>query len=438
MKLFKRRRGSGLADIIRCDTDSYLIWKWHPSANNPGNENRENEIRWNSSLRVKAGEVAVFVYAQNKGEDYDYIEGPFDQNLKTANLPVLSQLIGLAYGGASPFQAEIYFINLAKINQVQFGIPFFDVFDPRYPDFGLPVAVRGVVTFQIKDYKEFIKLHRLVNFDLKDFQIQIRSAVCRHVKDRVISAPSENNIPVVQIESATSLINESVEYDIRQRLNEEFGVLVSSVDISAIEVNKSCEAYQKLMQISADIALAKETSKEKDFEERMRIQREEEQYAIHKSSQSANMAAFQVESQTQVGIAGAEALGKMGENGAGGVSLGGNSVGFNPASMMAGMAVGNAVGQNIAGNINGIMTGNPAFSPMTPPSSPASLFYIAVNGQASGPFDTNTLHQLATSGAFTKESYVWKQGMSQWIMAGNLAEFSTFFSAQMPPVPDVK
>ena len=86
----------------------------------------------------------------------DYIVGPYDQTIKTANLPVLSSIIGLAYGGDTPFQAEIYFINLARIIQVKFEVPFFDVYDPRFSDFGVPTAVRGTISFGISDYKEFL------------------------------------------------------------------------------------------------------------------------------------------------------------------------------------------------------------------------------------------------------------------------------------------
>lgn len=63
MALFDRNnRKGGLIDEIRCDEPSYLIWKWHPSGVQPGQTVRENAIRWGSSLRVKDGEVAVFVY----------------------------------------------------------------------------------------------------------------------------------------------------------------------------------------------------------------------------------------------------------------------------------------------------------------------------------------------------------------------------------------
>lgn len=60
----KTRSGSSFMDEIRCDEPSYLIWKWHPAGTRTGEANRENAIRWGSSLRVKDGEVAVFVYKQ--------------------------------------------------------------------------------------------------------------------------------------------------------------------------------------------------------------------------------------------------------------------------------------------------------------------------------------------------------------------------------------
>ena len=333
MALFnKNNRKGGLMDEIRCDEPSYLIWKWHPSGSQPGANNRENAIRWGSSLRVKDGEVAVFVYKQKDGAMQDFIVGPFDQTIKTSNFPVLASIVGLAYEGGTPFQAEIYFINLARIIQVKFGVPFFDVYDPRFADFGVPVAVRGTVSFSIGDYREFIKLHRLSTFNLDDFQKQIRDAVNRYVKDAVANAPAAHDIPVVQIESKTAQINDVVEYDLSERLKETFGVVVSGIDIGAIEIDKSSEGYRQLMSVTQELASAaakaeaeakirdihaKQRIEAEHYEGTLRIQREEGQYAQHKQTQTANLGAFQVEKQAEVGVAGAQALGQMGANGAG-------------------------------------------------------------------------------------------------------------------------
>jgi membrane protease subunit (stomatin/prohibitin family) len=440
MAIFGKPKVGGFMDEIRCDEPSYLIWKWHPAGSEQGNNNRENAIRWGSSLRVKDGEVAVFVYKQKDGTMQDFIVGPFDQTIKTENFPVLASIVGLAYAGGTPFQAEVYFINLAQIIQVKFGVPYFDVYDPRFSDFGVPVAVRGAISFKISDYHQFIKLHRLNNFNLDDFQRQIRDAVTRYVKDVVANAPATNNIPLVQIETKTAQINDVAEYDISERLKETFGVDVSGVDIGAIEIDKSSEGYRQLMAVTKDITAAKVKAETVDYVERMRIQREEGQYAQHKATQTANIGAFQVEKQAEVGVAGAEALGHMGENGAGGVDLGNGGVGFNPAAMMAGMAVGGAVGQNIAGSMNNMMSGiNQPMQPgTTPPPIPTVAYNVAVNGQPTGPFDLNVLKQMVTTGQFTAESLVWKAGMTEWQKAGTVDELKEVLANIMPPIPPVE
>lgn len=439
MSIFSRKSfGGGFMDIIRCDEPNYLIWKWHPTGSDAGKNRRENAIRWGSSLRVKDGEVAVFVYNQKNGMFQDFIEGPFDETIKTANFPVLSRIIGLAYDGGTPFQAEVYFINLARINQVKFGIPYFDVYDPRFADFGVPVAVRGTISFKISDYREFVKLHRLSSFTLDDFQKQIRDAVTRYVKDSVANAPAAHDIPVVQIESKTAQINDAVEYDLSLRLKESFGVETSGVDIGAIEIDKSSSGYIHLLAVTRDVneatIKARTAANIKDYEESLRIQREEGQYAMHKQTQTSNLTAFQTEAQTQIGIAGAEALGKMGANGAGNVDLGGGG-GFNPAAMMAGMAIGGAVGQNVAGAVSGIMSGmNQSCLPgSVPPPIPAIAYHVAINGQAAGPFNVETLKQMAATGQVTGDSLVWKQGMADWAQLNTISALADICSC-IPPV----
>ena len=438
MLLFDRsKKTGGFMDEIRCDEPSYLIWKWRPTGAQLGKGNRENAIRWGSSLRVKDGEVAVFVYSRCNETVQEYIEGPCDMILNTKNLPILASLVGLAYEGGTPFQAEVYFINLARIIQVKFGVPFFDIYDPRFTDFGVPVAVRGTVSFSIEDYRAFIKLHRLNNFQLEDFQQQIRDAVSRYVKDTVANAPATHNIPVIQIETKTAQINDMVEYDLAERLKENFGVWVSGIDIGAIEIDKNSEGYHQLMAVTKNIATVRIEAETQDYMERLRIHREEEQYAAHKQTQTVNIGAFQVEKQADVGIAGAQALGQMGENGTGNVNLGGSADGFNMAAMMASMTIGSAVGRNIANAMNP-MTGSMGQSTpagVTPPPIPPVAYYVAVNSKAIGPFELSILAQMASSGQLTADSLVWKNGMSQWEKAKAVDELKGLFSV-MPPIPE--
>ena len=212
---------------------------------------------------------------------------------------------------------------------------------------------------------------------------------------------------------------------------------ISGVDIGAMEIDRSSEGYQQLMAVTKDLTVAKTRAETADYIERLRIQREEGQYAQHKATQSTNFAAFQTEKQAEVGIAGANALGQMGANGAGNVNLGeGGGTGFNPAAMMAGMAVGGAVGQNMAGMMSGMMSGmnqQPA-SGTVPPPIPAATYHVAVNGQATGPYDLTALKQMADAGQLTSDSLVWQSGMVTWEKAGTIDRLRSLFN-MAPPIP---
>ena len=49
------------------------------------------------------------------------------------------------------------------------------------------------------------------------------------------------------------------------------------------------------------------------------------------------------------------------------------------------------------------------------------------------------LQQMAQSGQLTPQTYVWKQGMANWELAGNVAELAALFAppapGSMPPPP---
>lgn len=444
---------AGMMDEIRCDEKDYLIWKWRPA----NNVRRENAIRWGSSLRVREGSVAVFI-CRRKGQDaiQEFIEGPFDKELNTSNLPIIASFVAAAYGGGTPFQAEVYFINLAKVVQSRFAVRYFDVFDQRFPDFGVPVAVRGNLTFQIADYREFIELHRLDEFTLEDFQSQVRDAVSRRVKSLVANMPSKLGIPLLQLAGRTDDLSELANNDLSPQLRKVFGIELSSLDIAAIDVDEESDGYARLMAVTRDVTEATVQAQTEaniknihdmqriqmeNLQERLRIEREEGQYRVHKQTQTANFPAYQVEAQTTVGVAGAEALGHMGENGAAGINLGsGGNGGMDMAGIAAGMAIGGSVGRNIAGAMDNMMGNAPAGisgSPVPPPIPRQDRFHVAINGAATGPFDLITLSSMVASKSLTPESLVWQESMTTWMPAKTVPAIAALFNngPTPPPIP---
>lgn len=453
MGLFGRGKSGGMINVIRCDEDDYLVWKWRPAGQDVNSTTRENAIRYGSSLRVKAGESAVFVYKQ-QGQGLDIIEGPYDDTIRTANFPVLSSLVGMAFGGESPFQAEVYFINTSGIINIKFAIPFFDVFDPRFLDYAVPMAVRGSINFRVADAKKFVYAHRLIDFSLQRFKEQIRDAVIRRVKSVVVNAPADHGIPVLQIERKIEAINDIVLPRLKEDF-EDFAVTLSRLDISSIEVDKESAGYLELRDVTAvqqtstiHAQTAANIRNMNDMQrinaenvaETARIQREEAQRAQRLQTETQFIGAHALDRQADVMQTAAQNLGS-----GGGWGGGSGSSGIDPAQFMTGMAVGGALGNQMAGMVNNMgATMNqywqqpPAQQGATPPPMPGASetsYYVVLGGQQSGPYKVSQLQPFVQQGRIDPATMVWAQGMPAWTPAGQVAELQPLFPTVPPPVP---
>lgn len=441
MGLFGSKKEGGILDVIRCDESDYLVWKWSPSGQP---SRKENAIRYGSSLRVKDGEVAIFVYHQKNGMMQDYIEGPYDQIIKTANFPVLTSIVGTAFGGNSPFQAEVYYINLAGAEKIPFFIKEFNVTDPRNVNFAVPVTVKGSITFGITDYRDFIRKHRLHTFDMNDLQEEVKDAVIRYTKSAITNAPFQNNIPVTMLENAIEAINGIVEEKLKVAFLD-YGLTVKRVDLSEITLNQDCEAFRRLQYMTSDADMYVSEAQRKavaqnqldmqaigaeNMAESMRINREETQRRQRLQSESEFLSAHQINLQADVAKTAAASLGQMG----GGMDFGGSG-GMNPAGMMVGMMMGGAVGSNMANMMGNAMQGMNKPQPPQPPAGVMAQYHVSLSGQQSGPYTLEQIKQMVMSGHVQANTYVWKPGMSGWTMANHIPEVASLFGSVPPPMP---
>lgn len=222
---------------------------------------------------------------------------------------------------------------------------------------------------------------------------------------------------------------------------EEFGVTVSSIDIAAIDIDKTSQGYKELKAVTKDLATANLQAQTEVGIKEMRdsqklgileragrafVDIKEGAYARHKQTQSQNFDAYQTEAQEHVGVAGAEGLGKMKAGGGG----------MNPGGMMAGMAVGGAIGQNIAGAMSGVMQKVESTKQSTPPPIPQEQYHVAINGKAEGPYTIDQISILIKEGKVDVNTLVWKKGMADWIKAGDdsvVANLLEQVAEQTPP-----
>lgn len=62
-----------------------------------------------------------------------------------------------------------------------------------------------------------------------------------------------------------------------------------------------------------------------------------------------------------------------------------------------------------------------------------STWRYVQNGQPSAPVDTAALQALLTSGTLSPDTYVWREGMTNWLAAKSLPEFASCRPAASPP-----
>lgn len=414
MGLFSNNKNGGMMDVIRCDEQDYLIWKWRPLGAELGESNKENSIRWGSSLRVKEGSVAIFVYSGENGTVQDYIEGPADVVVDTKNLPIISSLVSKVYNGSSPFQAEVYFVNLANTVQMKFAVPYFDVFDSELTEFSVPVAVRGSIDFNINDYKTFIKKHRLDNFSVSDLQTQIRDAVSAHVKSIIANAPDTYEIPVIQLEKKGLEIKNDIVTLLADKLFNDYGVNLADVNIAAIDIDKDSEGYKELKSVTKELTATrlKKLNKAQNTAESREIKGNQTLGMLEKAA--SKLVDIKENQFVRHKKAEAEFADVIEDKRAGKIG---------------------AISGKMIRDIGNAFSGAKKTTEDSPPPIPNSVQYsVAINGEPAGPFDMDELGRMAAEKKLTADSLVWKKGMTEWQKAGTVTELKGLFF-EMPPIP---
>lgn len=106
-------------------------------------EEGSGEFRLGSQLVVREGQRAVWM---RDGRVMDVMP-PGRHTLTTDNIPLLTGLIGLPFGGKSPFTAEVYFVSMRDFTDFKWGTPQPLVF--RDSELGM-IRLRAYGTFAIR------------------------------------------------------------------------------------------------------------------------------------------------------------------------------------------------------------------------------------------------------------------------------------------------
>lgn len=313
--------------------------------------------------------------------------------------------------------------NLAKGSQVKFTIPYFDVFDPRFENFAVPVAVHGMLVYAVDDIALFNSINKTQNINDDAFQQKLKGQLTKYVKGVVTNAPVDDQIPVLYLERKIMEISVLVQNYITPQVEKLFGINVRSIDITSILIDKQSRGYRELKAVTTD--LEKDTLRTRSSlnldamkrqqemslggqeemqrmqlehqRETMRIQREELQRASRLQTETNFLSAHQADLNAEVLTVQAR---------------------VQPEEQMCTPSMPDM-----------------SVTPPMPEAVPQVSYMVGVNGQQYGPCNWSQLQQMVQQRQLTQQTYVWKQGMVNWELAGQVQELLPLFMNAAPQMP---
>jgi membrane protease subunit (stomatin/prohibitin family) len=112
------------------------------------------DFRMGSQVIVQESQAAVFV---RQGQVLDAL-GAGAHTLSTANLPILSTMVGWVTGGRNPFTADLYFVNMKDMPQVPWGTNPPVVIETPGKGVGVALLItHGVIDISVIDPIRFVK-----------------------------------------------------------------------------------------------------------------------------------------------------------------------------------------------------------------------------------------------------------------------------------------
>lgn len=337
-----------------------------------------NAIKYGAKLTVREGQAAVFVH---EGQLAD-VFGPGLYLLETNNLPVLTRLQHWDHGFRSPFKSEIYFVNTTRFNNQKWGTK--NPIIARDPEFG-PVRIRAFGTYTMRVTEPAKFMSEIVgtdgDFTSDEISFQLRNVIVQEFSRMIASS----GIPVLDMAANTDQLGKMVAKAIEPVIAA-YGISIPEFYIENISLP---DAVEKMLD--------KRTS--------MGIIGDLDRFGQYAASEAA------LNASQNTGGAGAGMGAAMG------------------AAMGMGMGAAGPWGRQP----------QPQPASVAPPPLPGrqaeTVWHVALDGAASGPFGRGHLGRLIADGKFTRDTLVWTPGQDGWLPADDVPELAQLFTMMPPPLP---
>lgn len=371
MELGHPFKDMNIADVI----------SWQVNTDELVHKFESDALRLGSQLIVYPSQTAFFVKGGVIADEFQ----SGTHTIKSENIPILGKLLNKAFNDESPFNAEVWFVNQVSILDCKWGTANnIHIEDPKYKII-VPVRAYGQYGFTISNPRVFLEsfVGNMSSFSTERLREYFKGIIISKLTSIIYKKLTQDDVSVLSI---SNYVDELSQYS-EMALNEFFlryGVTLSNFTIMSISVKDDDESFKKLKEA-------------KDLAAKISV---------------VGTQNYQMERSFGV-------LDKAAANGAG---IMGSSL-----QLGAGLAVGTQVGNIASGHLN--------VNPTTIPPIPVASYYLVINGAQQGPYNAEQIRQMIAANMVTADTYVWKEGMSNWGALSTLPEFQAYFKQVPPPIP---
>jgi membrane protease subunit (stomatin/prohibitin family) len=363
-----------LIDVVKIESNDDEFVTKYPS----------EDLRLGTQVVVNISQNAFFVKG---GEIFDQLESG-THTLKTENIPLLNKLINLPFGGNSPFQAEVWYVNLISKLDLKWGTPNpIQIEDPKYKVI-VPIRAFGQYGFRISNPRVFLEtlVGNMSIFSAEKINEYFKGKVLSSLTSLITAQMVSNNISILEINAQLDQLSSFACEKIRNEF-EKFGIEIVNFFFISINIPENDTSIVKLKEA-------------KDLAAKIQILGRD----VYQMDRSFNV------------------LDKAAENE--------NGI----AGTFASAGIGLGMGASIAGQMPPI-SGN--LNTNLPPPIPQVVYHVIINNSQSGPFNITQISQLIQSKQINADSYVWKPGISNWEPLKNFPDLFSIMSNIPPPPPPV-
>ena len=190
-------------------------------------ERGSGDFRIGSQLIVRESQSAVFV---RDGQTLDTFQAG-RHTISTANVPLLTDLIGKAFGNRTPFTAEVFFVSLREFLNLGWGTQ--QPVIVRDPEFGA-AALQGFGTYSIQVSNPQMFIAKIVGagarYRTKEIEGMLRGVILEKLQDVL----GELELSVLDLAGMTEEIRAAVRAKAAE-VFEQWGVSLKAMVINSLK-----------------------------------------------------------------------------------------------------------------------------------------------------------------------------------------------------------